>query len=229
MLDLINRLPPGARVLDLGSGPGSFATTRADLLIVRLDYEMPHRLGHGSYVLADAANSPFTAHCFDLIISNHSLEHFTALDAVLGEIGRLLKPGGVLYVAVPDAGTLADRIYRWLGRGGGHVNAFRHPAEVSGRIERATGLPHRRTTTLFSSFSFLNRNNFVTRPPRRIALFAYGNERFLAVTLWILRGIDRRFGTRLSHYGWSFLFGNVRAPESSEVWINVCVRCGSGH
>ncbi len=79
------------------------------------------------------------------------------------------------------------------------------------------------------TLSFLNRHNFVTPPPRRIALFAFGNELFLAVWIWILRGVDRRCGTKWSRYGWSFLFGTVEGTAPAEVWVNVCVRCGSGH
>jgi len=229
MLHLLGNLPVGARVLDLGAGPGSFPAVRPDISIVRLDLERPHRLGDGAYVLADAARMPFAAKSFDLVISNHSLEHFTALDATVAEVGRVLKRDGVLYVAVPDAGTLADRIYRWLGRGGGHVNPFRSPGEVSGLVTRLTGLPLRSTTVLYSSLSFLNRHNFASPPPRRIALFAYGNELFLATAVWMLRAIDRRCGTRLSHYGWAFRFGNVGDVPAPEAWINVCVRCGSGH
>ena len=229
MLHLLQKLPAGARVLDLGAGPGSFRSPRADLLVVRLDLERPHTLGDGRYVLADAARMPFAPHSFDLVISNHSLEHFLALDATVREVGRVLKTDGVLYVAVPDATTLADRIYRWLGRGGGHVNPFRSAEEVSTLVSRVTGFPLRRTTVLFSSLSFLNRHNFVTRPPRRIALFAFGNESFLAVWIWMLRGLDRRFGTKWSRYGWAFVFGNAIGLETQEVWVNVCVRCGSGH
>ncbi|MEI9972243.1 MAG: hypothetical protein WDO73_09425 [Ignavibacteriota bacterium] len=144
-------------------------------------------------------------------------------------MGRVLKRSGVLYVAVPDASTLTDRIYRWLGRGGGHVNPFRSPGEVGDLVTRLSGFPLRSTTVLFSSLCFLNRHNFVAPPPRRIALFAYGNELFLAVTIWLLRGIDRLCGTRLSQYGWSFRFGNVGDAPPAEIWINVCVRCGSGH
>jgi hypothetical protein len=229
MLHLLASLPAGARVLDLGAGPGSFPCRRRDLFVVRLDREKPHSLGGGSYVLADAARMPFAPASFDLIVSNHSLEHFTELDATLGETGRVLKPEGVLYVAVPDATTVTDRIYRWLGRGGGHVNPFRSAEEVAALVNRLTGLPLRSTTALFSSLSFLNRHNFVTPPPRRIALFAYGNELFLAVSMWMLRGLDRCCGTRLSRYGWSFRFGNVGGAAPAEVWVNVCVRCGSGH
>jgi len=229
MLHQIRSLPPRARVLDLGAGPGSFPLNRPDLCVVRLDIEKPHRLGDGCYVLADAARMPFAARSFDLIVCNHSLEHFTQLEATVREAGRILNPDGALYVAVPDSTTLSDRIYRWLGRGGGHVNPFRAPEEVTGLVTRLTGFEHRRTTVLFSSLAFLNAHNFVTPPPRRIALFAFGNERFLAVLVWMLRGLDRRFGTGLSRYGWSFWFGNVAPAEPAEVWVNVCVRCGAGH
>ena len=229
MLHLLGNLPAGARVLDLGAGPGSFPAIRPDLSIVRLDLERPHRLGEGAYVLADAAYMPFAARSFDLVISNHSLEHFDALEATVAEVGRVLKPDGVLYVSVPDASTLTDRIYRWLGRGGGHVNPFRSPEEVSGLVARLTGLRLWSTTVLYSSLSFLNRHNFVSPPPRRIALFAYGNEFVIATAMWLLRGIDRRCGTQFGNYGWAFRFGNVGDMPAPEAWINVCVRCGSGH
>ena len=229
MLDLIGDLPAGARVLDVGAGGGSFPNPRTDLLVIRLDLEAPRAPVAGPYVLADAARMPFASGAFDLVISNHSLEHFCALDATVREIGRVLKRSGVLYVAVPDATTPADRIYRWLGRGGGHVNPFRSAREVETLIARATGFPLRGTTVLFSSLSFLNNHNFVTPPPRRIALFAWGNELFLAVLVWIMRGIDRRCGTQWSRYGWSFRFGKTAPSGPGEAWVNVCVRCGAGH
>ena len=228
MLDVINQLPAGARVLDLGARTGSFDTSRTDLCIVRLDLDIPPSRRPGDYVSGDAARMPFSAGAFDLVIANHSLEHFVELRATIAEIGRVIKPGGVLYVAVPDASTLTDRIYRWLGKGGGHVNPFRSPEEVSALIASITGLRLRSTTVLFSSLSFLNSKNFTSRPPRKIALFACGNERFLALLLHFLRTSDRMFGTRLSIYGWSFYFGNVDLPEHGDAWPNVCVRCGSG-
>jgi SAM-dependent methyltransferase len=202
MVDLIESLPPGARVLDLGARSGSFQTTRGDLCIVRLDLEIPLARKSGAYVSGDAARMPFASGVFDAIISNHSLEHFCELDATVSEIGRVIKREGVLYVAVPDATTLTDRVYRWLGKGGGHVNAFRVPEDVTRLIETKTQLPLRSTTLLYSSLSFLNSHNFLTRPPRKIALFAFGNEQFLAYLLHFLRLIDRVAETRLSVYGW---------------------------
>jgi SAM-dependent methyltransferase len=229
MLDVLAGLPAGARVLDLGAGSGSFAADSTHVALVRLDLHVPAARKSGAYVAADAARMPFASGSFDAIISNHSLEHFERLDETLAEVGRVIKPEGVLYVAVPDAATLTDRIYRWLGRGGGHVNAFRRPEDVVAPVERLTGLRRRSARDLYSSLSFLNRHNFVAPPPRRIALFAFGSERFLALLLWLLRAIDRRRGSGLSRYGWSFWFGNAEVPESPAPWINVCVRCGAGH
>src|SRR5262252_7428578 len=123
MHQLLQTLPAGARVLDLGARTGSFRTARRDLTIVRLDLEVPDGRGGGQYVAGDAARMPFAGGVFDLIVANHSLEHFVELEATVREIGRVLRPGGALFVTVPDATTLTDRIYRWIGRGGGHVNA----------------------------------------------------------------------------------------------------------
>ena len=228
MLDLIDNLPSGARVLDLGARSGSFSTTRTDVAIVRLDLEIPAARQAGAYVSGDAALMPFADAVFDVVISNHSLEHFCELQRTVREIGRVIGPSGMLYVAVPDATTLTDRIYRWLGKGGGHVNAFRSPEEVAALIEKGTHLPLRGTTLLYSSLSFLNAHNFTSRPPRKIALFGFGNEYFLAVFLHLLRCMDRVLRTRLSVYGWSFYFGNVDRPAQGAPWPNVCVRCGAG-
>jgi SAM-dependent methyltransferase len=226
MLEIVERLPPGSMVLDLGARTGSFSTSRTDLCVVRLDLETPPPGVTGSYVRADAARLPFRDRCFDAIVSNHSLEHFVEFETTVREIGRVVKSNGVLYVSVPDAATLTDRIYRWLGRGGGLVNGFRTPADVIGPVEKWTRLRHRTTTVLFSSLSFLNRHNFTSRPPRKIALFGFGKEWFLAWLMWGLRGLDRAMGTRLSVYGWAFQFGGPASPR--EAWVNVCVRCGSG-
>jgi SAM-dependent methyltransferase len=226
---LIATLPAGARVLDLGAGGGSFDNPRSDIVVARLDLSPPSVRRSGAWVAADAARLPFRAGAFDLIVSNHSLEHLPRLEVALSEIGRVLKQNGALYVSVPDAGTLTDRIYRWLGRGGGHVNAFRSPGEVVAYVEQSAGARHRGHQELASGLSFLNAHNFTAPPPRKIALFAFGNERFLAILMWLVRGIDRRFGTRLGIYGWEFYFGSAEPPDPLEFWPNVCVRCGAAH
>lgn len=193
----------------------------------RLDRDAPSAPG-ARFVQADAAHLPFAAASFQAVISNHSLEHFDRLDEVLHEIGRVLHPDGALFVAVPDASTLTDKIYRWLGKGGGHVNPFTDAAALAQRIERATGLRHRSTQPLWSSLSFLNRRRAPRPLPRRLWLLGGGGEWSLFLYVWLSRRIDRWFGTRTGIYGWAFTFGAAPAPRDPEGWPNVCLRCGSG-
>ena len=91
---------------------------------------------------------------------------------VLSEIRRILRSPACLFIAVPDASTMTDRLYRWLGRGGGHVNRFSDIRALVTLIQEKTGLPHAGTRLLLSSLSFLNRNNNKGKKPRRLYLLA---------------------------------------------------------
>ena len=229
MTEIFASLPANSRVLDLGARHGSFEIQRQDVLVIRVDLEpFPH---HDSaiFVQADAARLPFANATFDLIIANHSLEHFQDLGHALAEIGRVTKKQSLLCIAVPDASTITDRIYRWLGRGGGHVNAFTSPEALTRQIEDATGLAHIGTKPLFSSLAFLNRHNLPALRLRRMALFLDGSEWFLVVLNYSFRLLDRVLGTRLSLYGWYSFFGYSLTPVPLDAWTNVCVRCGAGH
>jgi SAM-dependent methyltransferase len=226
--EILRNLPPGARVLDLGCAGGSFPSGDFTFTVVRIDLERPDT--HDSkFVQADAAMLPFPAGCFDALISNHSLEHFDNLTASLDEIARVAKPNGSLYVAVPDATTISDRLYRWLARGGGHVNAFSSAHDLALRIERATGLKHIATRALCASLSCFNRKNRRTRAPRRLIVIGGGTQISLRLLTYIFRLIDRFLRTRLSVYGWAFYFGNIKIPIDTRTATNVCIRCGSGH
>jgi len=227
MDEILRNLPAGARVLDLGCDEGSFPAGRTRATTVRLDRDVPGRRD-GAFVRGDAALLPFAGASFAAVIANHSLEHFDDLEAVLREIGRVIRPGGALFVAVPDASTLSDRVYRWLGRGGGHVNPFTDASEVARTIEHGTGLRHVATRTLYSSLSFLNRKHAPRPLPRRIWLVGGGFEPVLRAYVRISRRADRLLGTRTGVYGWAFYFGAVQAPIDTRPWVNVCIRCGSG-
>ena len=139
MQEILGSLSAGARVLDLGCQYGSFPAHYTQATVIRLDRDAPAAPG-ARFVQGDAARLPFATDSFDAVIANHSLEHFDQLDDVLREIGRIVRGGGALFVAVPDADTLTDRLYRWIGKGGGHVNPFTDAAELARRIESATGL-----------------------------------------------------------------------------------------
>ena len=62
---------------------------------------------------------PFSEKSFDLVYHSHVLEHFPKDDAIkfLHECYRVLKPGGILRIAVPDLEQIARNYLYWLERG----------------------------------------------------------------------------------------------------------------
>lgn len=226
MHEILRRTQAGDRVLDLGSQFGSFAASDAAGLVVRLDLD-PRPGKGGELVCGRAEALPFRDDSFRAVISNHSLEHFDLLDDALREAARTLAPGGVLYAAVPDSTTLSDRLYRWLGRGGGHVNPFPSLVGFHRRVSEKTGLAYRGGRDLFASWSFLNRKNSPGPVQKKLYLLGGGGERCLRWWSWLARRTDKLFGTRLAIYGWACYFGETEEVDE-EAWSNVCVRCGAG-
>jgi SAM-dependent methyltransferase len=60
---------------------------------------------------------PLPPASFDLVTVNHALEHIPRVRPVLEEVRRVLKPGGLLFVSVPNLGAWQHRLR--LGRLGG--------------------------------------------------------------------------------------------------------------
>jgi SAM-dependent methyltransferase len=226
MHEILRLLPARAFVLDLGSRTGSF-TAEPGWIAVRVDVEVPAGCPP-TFVAARAEALPFRNGQFAAVISNHSLEHFGGLEEALDEIGRVTDPNGFLYIAVPDSSTVTDRIYRWMGRGGGHVNSFTSASALARRVSQRTGLPHAGTRVLCTSLSFLNRANIPGQIQKKLWLFCGGSERVLRLLTYAFRRLDRWFGSRLCVYGWACYFGSGIRVEPG-TWTNVCVRCGAGH
>jgi SAM-dependent methyltransferase len=230
MHEILYNLPPHALVLDLGSQTGSYNAASFQFTTIRVDLRADTAGPHEGFAQADAARLPFRPRTFDAVVCNHSLEHFKELKPALREIGRVLKRGGALFVSVPDATTIQDRLYRLLAKGGGHVNLFDKPDDLTNMIALYSGLPHVATRVLSASFSYLNRRNRPCATRKRLlTLFALRWEPSLSVWTWALQSLDRRFGTRAGVYGWAMYFGNVPGPVIALPWSNVCVRCGGAH
>jgi SAM-dependent methyltransferase len=101
--------PDGARVLEVGCGPGHLATRLAhhgfDVTGLDLDpamiararantYRAVNRGGRQpSFLVGDVAALAFPDRSFDLVISTLSMHHWTDPTAGLAEIGRVLRPG----------------------------------------------------------------------------------------------------------------------------------------
>ncbi len=84
--------PPGARIVDLGAGGRQITpdTVCVDFL----------RLG-STDVIGDVARLPFQDGSADLVYATGLLEHVVDERAVLAEMARILKVGGIAHVEVP--------------------------------------------------------------------------------------------------------------------------------
>lgn len=96
-------LPDGARLLDAGSGEAQYAHhftrhryTGVDLAVgdAAWDYSKLD-------AVADLTALPFRDSAFDAAIHIVTIEHLLEPVRALAEIGRALKPGGVLLIAAP--------------------------------------------------------------------------------------------------------------------------------
>ncbi len=93
---------------------------------------------------------------FDLINLCHVLEHVKDIDRLMPEIRRLLKPGGLLRIQVPNAASLTAKIFRrfWIGLDTPrHVYVFSRK-NLRGYLERS-GFRVVSSRTLENSFDVL--------------------------------------------------------------------------
>ncbi len=96
--------------------------------------EAKKRFPQLTFKAADAHSLPFKTHTFDLVLSSETIEHVVDPAKMLGEIARVMKPGGKAIVEMDSGSALFRLIWffwtRW-GRGVVWKNAHLHPFSAS--------------------------------------------------------------------------------------------------
>lgn len=167
LLELESR-PGPLRLLEVGTGSGgishyfgSHPSGRFD--VDSVDVHDNRKVSNGyRFTRVDDTTLPFPDECFDVVISNHVIEHvgdFPAQLHHLSEMKRVLSHGGVGYLAVPNRWMLVEPHYRlaflswwpkswrstWLRlwRKGDHYDCTPLQLHELDRMLQAAGLTHR--------------------------------------------------------------------------------------
>jgi SAM-dependent methyltransferase len=132
-LDAVRRyldaLPAGVRVLDAGCGEGVIVdeyASRMDITGLDANYSSD-RVTQGSLTAL-----PFPDGSFDRALCLDVLEHlaYEEQPRALGELYRVLRPGGELFVSVPNLAHLQSRVQFLLrGRLIRTASEFKHPGD----------------------------------------------------------------------------------------------------
>ncbi len=154
-------LAAGDLLLDVGCGFGrhAYQAARLGARVVALDYAEAElkevrntfgamaaadEVGEASVsgtVQGDGTRLPFADSAFDRVIASEVLEHIPDDDAALGELARVLRPGGTIAVTVPSwvpervCWRLSDEYHAPFVEGG-HVRIYRE-SELRSKLRTA--------------------------------------------------------------------------------------------
>jgi SAM-dependent methyltransferase len=110
---------PGARILDLGGGPGYFAAAfeRAGAHYVAVDVDVAaDSAASAPAVQASGTALPLRSAVFDIAYSSNVIEHVREPERLLSELARVTVPGGLVVVSFTV----------WWSPWGGHETAPWH-------------------------------------------------------------------------------------------------------
>jgi 2-polyprenyl-3-methyl-5-hydroxy-6-metoxy-1,4-benzoquinol methylase len=108
---LMQSVPAGARVLDLGCGEGRFAAellARGDDVVAADVAAEPLRRARvaspalSTVLVPDGGELPLEVAGFDAVWLGEVLEHVRDTQALLSEVRRVLRPSGLLVLSTPD-------------------------------------------------------------------------------------------------------------------------------
>ncbi len=128
----------GARVVAVDAGADEVAGVAATFGAMVEAGELDLATTRVGAVQGDALRLPFPDGTFDRVIASEVLEHIPADEVAMGELTRVLRPGGTMAVTVPRCGpeainwALSDQYHNVPG---GHVRIYRY-GQLTGRLRR---------------------------------------------------------------------------------------------
>ena len=108
------------RILDIGCGDGSFARKKfPNAEIIGIDL-------HSGEVEGDMRHLPFKGYTFDIVLSNHSIEHLQDPRDMIDEVKRVLVPYGKFIINTPNLAAWHNRISLLFGLQPRYIDDPRH-------------------------------------------------------------------------------------------------------
>ncbi len=162
-LDLAAARLAGRRVLDVGSGPGGFVRLAGEAgwqaTALELNQASSEMLAAAGFqvIVKHLELSDLPAGGFDLISFWEVLEHLPEPRTALIEARRLLAPGGLALILVPNAGSLVTRLLHEKSNtfgGHSHLNHF-DPASLT-RLLAGAGLRLAELETVITELGTIN-------------------------------------------------------------------------
>lgn len=188
----------GKKVLDVGCGLGgktvAYRQAGAELVVgadldegnvrASVDYASRELSSGWAFLTADASSLPFANESFDAVVANDAMEHFGRPEAALGEMGRVLRAGGSLWIFfTPYFSPLGSHLYDYIYIPWCHLlfspRTLRKEVErvLSRRVERER--VRREADKIMISFSEdLNRMS-IARFERILACFPYLRKTYM--------------------------------------------------
>ena len=117
-LQLISKYFKTGRVLDIGSGTGEFLNVCKNAKWETIGIEPSDDAremaitNYGLDVRKEEEIRNLQSESFDIITMWHVLEHVPDLNTRIEDLKRLIKPNGVIIIAVPNCNSLDARIYK---------------------------------------------------------------------------------------------------------------------